>query len=92
MASTVSRKKRRSRATPRTRRVADLTTDELRDLIEQLLDRKMAEYNPVSVRSSESTITPPMRQRAFAVAGRFHSGRSDISSQHDEYLAASFLG
>lgn len=25
-------------------------------------------------------------QRAAAIAGRFHSGRSDISEKHDEYL------
>ncbi|MGC8786241.1 MAG: CopG family transcriptional regulator [Anaerolineae bacterium] len=26
------------------------------------------------------------RQRAIAVAGRFHSGKRDVSSQHDRYL------
>jgi hypothetical protein len=27
------------------------------------------------------------RQRALAVAGRFHSGLSDLSTDHDRYLA-----
>ncbi|MBC7260398.1 MAG: ribbon-helix-helix protein, CopG family [Chloroflexi bacterium] len=26
------------------------------------------------------------RHRAIAVAGRFHSGKRDVSSQHDRYL------
>ena len=26
------------------------------------------------------------RQRAIAAAGRFHSGKEDISTKHDEYL------
>jgi prevent-host-death family protein len=28
-----------------------------------------------------------LRQRALAVAGQFRSGRSDISAEHDRYLA-----
>ena len=31
-----------------------------------------------------------IRRRAIAVAGRFHSGRSDISTNHDEYLAEAY--
>ena len=30
------------------------------------------------------------RQRALAVAGRFHSGRTDISIKHDDYLAEAY--
>ena len=30
------------------------------------------------------------RQRAIAAAGRFHSGCSDISSRHDQYLAEAY--
>jgi len=26
------------------------------------------------------------RQRALAVAGRFHSGRGDLAAEHDRYL------
>jgi hypothetical protein len=29
-------------------------------------------------------------QRALAVVGRFHSGKSDISVHHDDYLAESY--
>jgi predicted DNA-binding protein len=31
-----------------------------------------------------------IRRRAIAVAGRFRSGRSDISTNHDEYLAEAY--
>ena len=30
------------------------------------------------------------KKRAVAAAGRFHSGLSDVSSRHDEYLAEAF--
>ncbi len=30
------------------------------------------------------------RRRAIAVAGRFHSGKRDISTRHDEYLAEAY--
>lgn len=30
------------------------------------------------------------RRRAIAAAGRFHSGVSDISTKHDDYLAEAF--
>jgi len=30
------------------------------------------------------------RQRALAVVGRFHSGLSDISERHDDYLAEAY--
>lgn len=37
---------------------------------------------------SMSDVSPEeRRQRAIAAAGRFHSGRSDLSNKHDEYLA-----
>ena len=31
-----------------------------------------------------------LRQRALALAGQFHSGHTDISSRHDEYLADTY--
>ena len=31
-----------------------------------------------------------IRRRAIAVAGRFRSGHSDISTNHDEYLAEAY--
>jgi len=30
------------------------------------------------------------RQRALAVVGQFHSGKSDVSERHDEYLAGAY--
>ena len=30
------------------------------------------------------------KKRALAAAGRFHSGLSDVSARHDEYLAEAF--
>ncbi len=86
MASTPRRKRTRSRTAPRPRRVADLTTDELREMIEQLIKSKLAEFNPLPMRSPENIVTTRMRQRAVFAAGRFHSGSSDISGNHDNYL------
>ncbi|MGD0320796.1 MAG: CopG family transcriptional regulator [Acidimicrobiales bacterium] len=31
-----------------------------------------------------------LRERATAVVGRFHSGRSDVASDHDRYLEDAF--
>jgi hypothetical protein len=33
---------------------------------------------------------PERRRRALAAAGRFSSGRTDVSDHHDEYLAEAF--
>ena len=30
------------------------------------------------------------RRRALAAAGRFHSGKADISTNHDDYLAQAY--
>jgi len=30
------------------------------------------------------------RQRAIAAVGRFHSGHSDVSAEHDRYLAEAY--
>jgi hypothetical protein len=32
------------------------------------------------------------RQRALAAAGKFRSGRSDLSAEHDHYLAEAYEG
>ena len=34
---------------------------------------------------------PAKRQRAMAAVGRFRSGRKDISTEHDRYLAEDFV-
>jgi len=72
--------------------VADLTTDELRAMIEQLIEHKLAEFSPMPTRSTENKVSPQMRQRAASAAGRFHSGLSDISGKHDDYLLMGYLG
>jgi hypothetical protein len=92
MASTPGRKRTRARPATRPRRVADLTTHELRKMIGQLIEDKLAEFDPRAARVTESIVTVQMRQRAVAAAGRFHSGYSNISDKHDEHLATSYLG
>jgi len=42
------------------------------------------------LRSSAYIDSEERRQRAIAAAGRFRSGQSDISSQHDRYLTESY--
>jgi predicted transcriptional regulator len=44
------------------------------------------------IRSSGAIDAAERRRRAIAAAGRFHSGASDISAKHDEYLAEAFQG
>lgn len=44
------------------------------------------------VRSSREVDAEERRRRAVAAAGRFHSGASDISAKHDEYLVEVFQG
>ena len=41
----------------------------------------------VLIRSAREIDIEERRRRAIAAAGRFHSGASDISVKHDEYLA-----
>ncbi len=90
MASTVSRKRSRSRATLSQRRVGDLTLDELREMLDQLIEQKLVEFGGVP-RNGERQVTAEMRQRAARVAGRFHSGISNISEEHDRFLEAGYL-
>jgi hypothetical protein len=44
------------------------------------------------IRSSREIDAEERRRRAIAAAGRFHSGASDISAEHDEYLVEAFQG
>ena len=43
------------------------------------------------IRSSMQGTRDERWQRAVAIAGPFHSGYSDISVRHDDYLAEDFL-
>ncbi len=67
-----------------------MTTDELRELLDQVIEQKLVDFGGVPTRAHEKQVSAEMRQRASAAAGRFHSGRSDISEEHDRYLAASY--
>ncbi len=42
------------------------------------------------IKSSPVVDREEMKRRAMAVAGRFHSGKTDISERHDDYLAEDF--
>jgi len=42
------------------------------------------------IRSSRGVDAEERRRRAIAAAGRFRSGASDVSSDHDRYLAEAF--
>ncbi|MGA1824099.1 MAG: CopG family transcriptional regulator [bacterium] len=52
------------------------------ELIRQGIDFYLRSFGPVSQEER--------RRRAIAAAGKFHSGRSDISTQHDNYLAEAY--
>lgn len=86
---TLWQKKSRTRSTRQRRTVSDMTADELRAMIEALLDRKLTDLAFTSTRG-KNQITASMRQRALSAAGRFHSGRSDVAIDHDQYLAESY--
>lgn len=49
------------------------------ELIRQGVDRIL--------KSSSHISDEERRERALKIAGRFHSGRSDISRKHDKYVA-----
>jgi len=42
------------------------------------------------MRSSGEVTMEERKKRAIAAAGRFHSGKKDISTKHDEYLTEAF--
>ena len=42
------------------------------------------------IRSSRGVDPEERRRRAIAAAGRFRSGASDVSSEHDRHLAEAF--
>ena len=91
MASTPSRKRTRPRRAAPQRRVADMTMDEFREMLDELIEQKLTQLGGRPNHPAQRQVTPEMRQRALAVSGRFHSGRSDISEEHDRYLDASYL-
>ena len=64
------------------RRESAATGRSVADLIRQGVDRYLAERSALS---REERI-----ERAIAVAGKFSSGRSDVSANHDRHLAETF--
>jgi len=52
------------------------------ELIRRAVDYWLRTVGPVSMEEQ--------RQRALAVVGKFHSGKSDVSERHDEYLAEAY--
>ncbi len=42
------------------------------------------------MRSSGEVTMEERKKRAVAAAGRFHSGKKDISTKHDDYLTEAF--
>jgi predicted DNA-binding protein len=44
----------------------------------------------VLLRSRGQPSREDLKRRAMEVIGRFHSGKSDVSSQHDRYLADAY--
>jgi hypothetical protein len=45
----------------------------------------------ILLRSISGVSSEERRRRAITVAGRFHSGRPDLSTKHDKYLAEVYM-
>lgn len=60
------------------KRLSELRKVSMAELIRQGVDGIL--------KSSASISDGERRKRAIAVAGRFHSGKSDVSEKHDKYL------
>ncbi|MBI3537504.1 MAG: hypothetical protein HY070_08115 [Chloroflexi bacterium] len=86
MASSVTRKKLRKQAT----RIGNMTRDELRAMIEQLINRKLSASTSSPTRRAHREITPEMRRRAMKAVGQFRAGHAEVSSEHDDYLATDY--
>lgn len=64
------------------KRLAALQHTSMAELIRRAID--------LFTSSPESGAIGERKKRALAAAGTFHSGRSDVSARHDEYLAEAF--
>jgi len=51
--------------------------------VAELIRQSVDAFSPAAGNTDAKT----RRQRAIAVVGRFHSGKRDVSSEHDRYLA-----
>jgi len=54
------------------------------ELIQRAVDYWLQTHGAISVEER--------RRRALSVVGKFHSGKSDVSERHDEYLTDSYEG
>jgi hypothetical protein len=52
------------------------------EIIRQAVDERLRAASGIDLRQR--------KQRALAVAGRFHSGHSDLSVEHDRHLAEAY--
>lgn len=64
------------------KKIANKKHMSLAELIRQGVD--------VLMRSSGEVTIEERKKRAIAAAGRFHSGKQDISTKHDDYLTEAF--
>ena len=64
------------------RQLSSSSGQSIADLVRQGVDRLLASRSGVS---RQERI-----ERAMRVAGKFKSGKSDVSTHHDEYLADAF--
>jgi hypothetical protein len=64
------------------KRLADRHSASVAEMVRRAIDELLARQHEVS--------RAELKQRALAVAGRYRSGRSDISRHHDDYLAEAF--
>lgn len=73
-----------------------LTDEQARKLKEVAHQRKisMAEATREAIdqwlKATGSITSDERRKRAMAAVGKFHSGQSDVSERHDQYLAEAF--
>jgi hypothetical protein len=64
------------------RQISSATGQSIADLVRQSVDRLLAVHSLVSRRERI--------ERAMRVADRFRSGKTDVSTRHDDYLAEAF--
>jgi len=75
-----------------------LTKDQVKSLKTLAAERQVSVAELVRqsvdhfVRLTRGIDVETQRRRAIAAAGRFHANRSDISTEHDQYLVEAYDG
>ncbi|MBU1660578.1 MAG: ribbon-helix-helix domain-containing protein [Chloroflexi bacterium] len=54
--------------------------------VARIIRESVAQY----LNTSETKEMDELRQYAISIAGKYHSGKTDISINHDEYLAEAY--